>query len=61
MKIQCLAEKELPDGSMQLSIEMDDEAESLILKMYNEQILTEELASRFVIEALENYIEKKDE
>ena len=59
MNIRVIAEKELPDGSMQLSVEMDDEAEATILGLYNEQVLTEELISRFVTEAIENYIEKK--
>ena len=60
MNIRVIAEKELPDGSMQLSVEMDSEAEAIVLGLYNEQVMTEELISRFVTEAIEDYIEKKD-
>lgn len=60
MKIHVVGEKDLPNGSVELDIEMDEEAVSMILKRYGADTLTNDLASKFVLEAIDYYIDKKE-
>ena len=61
MKIEILALNEMPDGSLNADINYDDEAAEYIKSVCGVTELTPEVLSRFVSEALHNYVEDKVE
>jgi hypothetical protein len=61
MKIEILALNEMPDGSLNADISYDDEAAEYIKSVCGVTEITPEVLSRFVSEALHNYVEEKGE
>lgn len=49
-----------PDGSANLELEYDKKLETFIKKFYNRKRFSKKLLQKFVIEGLQNYLNKED-
>lgn len=57
MKIKVLSITDRPEGGADLEIDFDDEAVELVCHTMGVDDLTEEVATAFVIKALEEYLD----
>lgn len=60
MKINIVAIREQPDGSMLCDMDYDSDFEAEVCRLYNVEKITQEIISEFVVSALDAYIDAHD-